>query len=105
MYSAPPPFGELLTALILSTISGAISISRRIVNGQSSSILWIVSEFMTAILCGYLMFTAYPTLAPHIPDWITSTMAVAVAAHSGGRIFQEAEEYMVRLLTRLLQKT
>ena len=102
-YTPPPDIWDLLVTLILSLVSGAVSISRRIVLGHQSSILWVISEFLTAILCGYLMFTAYPVMAPILPDWITMPVAVAIAAHSGGRIFQESEEYLVALVERRLR--
>lgn len=100
--NVPPDLSELLAAFALSILSGAISISQRVAKGHASTFLWIVSEFMTAILCGYLMFSAYPALAPHLPDYITLPIAVALAAHSGGRIFQEIEDVAVKKLDKLL---
>jgi len=87
----PPDFWDLLGALIVSTISGIVSISRRVLNGQQASLLWVVSEFMTAILCGYLMFSTYPYIVDDVPKWFTLPVAIAVAAHIGGRALQEVE--------------
>ena len=86
----------ILSALVISLVSGAISITRRIVSGYSVSLIWVISEFLTAILCGYLMYNAYPYLDPHLPDFVTLPVAVAFVAHSGGRIFQEAESAIIK---------
>jgi len=86
----------ILTAIAISIVSGAIAITRRIVEGYSSSVLWVISEFLTAILCGYLMYNAYPYLDPSLPDFITLPVAVAFVAHSGGRIFQEVESALIK---------
>ena len=93
----------IVTALLISFVSGVVSITRRIVSGHNYSLLWIFSEFCTAILCGYLMYNAYPFLSPHLPDFVTLPVAVAFVAHSGGRIFQEMENNLIKhyvLLTR-----
>ncbi len=72
-YSPPPPveLGEIISAALVSLLSGAISIIRRIHLGQAATWLWVISEFLTAILCGYLMFNAYPALMPYLPEWVT----------------------------------
>jgi len=87
----PPDFWDLLGALIVSTISGIVSISRRVIHGQQASLLWVVSEFFSAILCGYLMYSAYPHIVADVPQWFTMPVAIALAAHIGGRVFQEVE--------------
>ena len=92
----PNELWEILTAFAISIISGSVSIIRRIAHGENSGWLFIISEFLTAILCGYLMYGAYPTVAPYLPDWVTLPVAVAFVAHSGGRVFQEAESVILR---------
>lgn len=93
----PPDFWQLVTALVISLVSGFISIGRRIVLGQNATLIWILSEFATAILCGYLMHEAYPGLSSiGMPVWITEPVAVAFAAHSGGKVFQEAESILIK---------
>lgn len=87
----PPDFWDLLGAIIVSTISGIVSITRRVLNGQQASLLWVVSEFLTAILCGYLMYVTYPAIMDDVPKWFTLPVAIAIAAHVGGRAFQEIE--------------
>lgn len=99
-----PGFLDLLGALIVSVVSGVISISRRVVNGHQASILWVISEFLTAILCGYLMYTAYPHIAADVPKWFTLPIAVAFAAHVGGKVFQEIESALVKKYTRILDR-
>lgn len=94
----PPDFWDLLGAIIVSTISGIVSISRRILNGQPASLLWVVSEFLSAILCGYLMYSTYPTIQGDVPKWFTLPVAIAVAAHIGGRVFQEIETNFAKYL-------
>lgn len=91
-----PELLDFLGALIVSVVSGIISISRRIVNGQTVSVLWVISEFLTAIMCGYLMFTAYPHIVDDVPKWFTLPIAVAFSAHVGGKIFQEVENGLLR---------
>jgi hypothetical protein len=99
-----PGFYDLLGALIVSVFSGIISISRRVVNGHEASLMWVISEFMTAILCGYLMYSAYPHILEFAPNWFTLPIAVAFAAHTGGKVFQEVENELVRRYTRLLDR-
>ena len=99
-----PGFYDLLGALIVSVFSGIISISRRVANGHKASLLWVISEFMTAILCGYLMYSAYPHIHEFAPNWFTLPIAVAFAAHTGGKVFQEVENELVRRYSRLLDR-
>lgn len=87
---------NLVGAVIISVISSIAAITRRIAKGEKSSIVWFISEFLTAILCGFMMYSAYPAIQPSVPDWFTMPIAVAIASHVGGRIFQEAEQEMLR---------
>lgn len=95
---------DVAGALIISIISGTVSITRRIANGQPASIVWVISEFLTAILCGYLMYDAYPHIKPNLPEWTTLPLMVAFAAHAGGRMFQEVENELVRRYTCVLDR-
>lgn len=99
-----PTLIDFLGALIVSVISGVISISRRVVNGTPVSMLWVVSEFLTAILTGYLMYTAYPHIAEDVPKWFTLPIAVAAAAHMGGKLFQEVENVLVKNYVAFLDR-
>jgi tellurite resistance protein TehA-like permease len=100
-----PDLWQALAILALSILSGAISIGRRIIRGYQSSCLWILTEMLTAILCGYLAYTAYPTLNQFLPSWVTLPVAVSVAAHSGGRIFQELEDTLIGAVDRHVNKS
>lgn len=91
-----PDLLALIGALIVSTISGFISIAQRIARGHKPSRLWVVSEFSAAILCGYLMADVYHILQPSLPEWATPTICVALAAHIGGRMFQTLEGIMAK---------
>lgn len=99
-----PDFWGLVSALFISTISGFISIARRILNGHPANLLWVISEFLTAILCGYLAYYSYPAMQYSMPEWITLPVFVAVAAHIGGRVFQEAESTILRKYAELFKK-
>lgn len=88
----PLDFWGILITFIISTVSAVISISRRVISGHRATFLWVLSEYLTAILCGYLVYHAYPYFGDIIPQWATRPIVVAVAAHSGGRIFQELEK-------------
>ena len=89
-------YWSLLGALIISTVSGVISITQRIVLGQRATLIWITSEFLAAILCGYLMYDIYPKIAADLPKWATLPVLVALAAHVGGRSFQMFERALYR---------
>lgn len=92
--NTPPDWIALLGALIISLISGFISIAQRIDRGHRVTILWVTSEFLAAMLSGYLMYNAYPSLEGDLPGWITMPIAVAFSAHVGGRSFQAFEKYV-----------
>ena len=98
LFPVPPDFLEFLAAIVISVVSAFISISRRLINGHTFSVLWVISEFLTAILCGYLMYDSYDNINAMFPDWITLPVAVAISAHSGGRIFQEIEAVIINQL-------
>ena len=91
-----PDLMTLLWVLAVSTLSGFISISQRIARGAAVNTLWLVSEFAAAILCGYLMWDAFPHVTHLLPDWFTLPIAVAVASHFGGRGWQSLEKNMVK---------
>lgn len=94
-FSNIPDIWSIVGAFIISTISACISIGRRIIQGHPASLLWVITEFLAAILSGYLMWEAYPYLHPDLPEWLTMPMAIAVAAHVGGRLFQGVEEFII----------
>lgn len=93
---AQTDFWSLLGAFIISTISGVISITQRIVLGQRATLIWVISEFLAAILCGYLMYDLYSNIQHQLPQWATMPVMIAVASHVGGRSFQAAEKALYR---------
>lgn len=96
-------YWSLLGAIIISTVSGIVSITQRIILGHRATVIWVFSEFLAAILCGYLMFVTYPTIQAELPKWATLPVLIAVAAHIGGRSFQAAEKALYRRF-RFLEK-
>lgn len=92
----PPDLIGLMGALVISVISGTISITQRIVRGREASILWVTSEYLSAALAGYLMYTVYPSLADDLPKWANLPVMVAVVAHFGGRTFQGLESFLIQ---------
>jgi tellurite resistance protein TehA-like permease len=93
---------DFVGAIIVSVISGIISIARRVTAGHKASILWVISEFMMAIMSGYLMYTAYPHIRESMPAWFTLPIAVAFSAHVGGKVFQEVESALIRKYTSVI---
>lgn len=91
-----PDFLSLLGALLISLISGFISIAQRVISGHRANVLWVATEFLTAILCGYLMWDAYPKLVDSLPSWATLPVMVALASHVGGRSFQLLEGQLLK---------
>ncbi len=81
----------LLMVVVISALSGVISITQRIVRGTPASAVWFISEFLAAILCGWLAYDAYEVAQLFLPAWVTMPVFVAVSAHTGGRILQASE--------------
>ena len=86
----------LLSALAISIVSGIISITQRILRGYTASVLWVLSEFMAAMLCGYLVWDIYPAISGTLPAWLSMPILVALAAHVGGRGFQTLEGFIYK---------
>lgn len=93
-----PELLSVLGAIIISIISGTISIGRRVLKGKEPSPLWLFIEYLTAIMSGYLAYHAFPGFEHLLPEWATRVMVVALAAHSGGRVIQEAERRVIERL-------
>lgn len=101
-----PQHPELFTALlvfVVSLISATVSVTRRIVNGTPVSVLWLISEYSAAILCGWIAFDAYDSVSPYLPDWVTMFMFVAVAAHTGGKLLQMSEQILYSKMPKALK--
>lgn len=83
-----PDFWTVVLVITVSIVSGVISILNRIAQGKAFSIVWVTSEFLAAILCGYLAFDAYPSAQAILPDWVSLPMFIAACSHTGGRLLQ-----------------
>lgn len=103
-YQQPDIWG-LVGAFIISTIAAAISITQRILKGHPANVLWITSEYLTAILCGYLMHYTYPIIHNSLPDWFSQPVAIAIAAHTGGKVFQLAESAILKKYEELIKSS
>lgn len=90
----PPDLFTLLMMLALSAVSGIVSITQRVANGHAWSIAWVVSEFLAAILAGYLASEAYPYLKDYLPEFVRMSSFVSICAYSGGRMMQVAEQLL-----------
>lgn len=84
----------LLGALLISSISGLISIGRQILKEERVSKLWIVTEYASALLVGYLAYDLYPTIKGSLYVWITEPIFVVTAAHVGSRMFHYLEDIL-----------
>lgn len=84
----------LLGALLISSISGLISIGRQVLNQQKVSKLWIVTEYASALLVGYLAYDLYPVIKGSLYTWITEPIFVVTAAHVGSRMFHYLEDIL-----------
>lgn len=100
-----PDVLTLLMVVVISAVSGIVSITQRIVRGAPASAVWFISEFLAAILCGWLASDAYPVAKLFLPAWVTMPVFVAVSAHTGGRILQASESLLhERLLAQLARR-
>ena len=91
---------QLIGALLISTISGAISLGRRILKYGRLPIIGLLTEMTASVLVGYLAWDAYPGVAKHIPDWVSQPIFVAACASLGSRLFQVVEtllEFKMRI--------
>lgn len=97
-----PDFFTVLLLLLVAVVSGIVSILRRIDRGQVVSTVWVVGEFLAAILSAYLAYDIYQANAAMFPSWATLPLVVAVAAHMGGRGLQGIENAVYAKFSRHL---
>ncbi|EIV0540721.1 hypothetical protein L7B14_004191 [Salmonella enterica] len=84
-------YWDLFRVLIISAMSGFISVGRRFMRETDPSILWVLCEFLACLLAGYLASGAYPEYKESLPKGVTLPIFVAICAHFGGRFFQLSE--------------
>lgn len=89
-------YSSIWGAIVISSISAAISIAQRVLRGYPTSALWLFSESLSAILAGYLAWDVYPALQDSLPSWASQPLLVAVSAHYGGRLFQTVEKHFTK---------
>lgn len=82
---------QLLGALLISTVSGAISVGRRILRYGQVTFVAAATEMSAALLAGYLAWDAYPVVANQLPTGITQPIFTSASAYLGIKIFQYVE--------------
>lgn len=87
----PPDLFTLVTMLLLSAVSGVVSITQRIASGRPATVIWVISEFLAAILAGYLATETYPYLHDYLPEFVRMSTFVSICAYSGGSLMRFAE--------------
>lgn len=92
----------VIATVTISLISGFVSIAQRIARGMAVSVIWVAGEFAAALLCGHLMWDAYPKIAHTLPEWCTHWVAVALAAHFGGRVLQFIEHRVLQRISKAM---
>lgn len=97
----PPDIWTFILVMAISTISGVISITHRIVQGRTFKVAWFISEFLAAILCGWLAYDTYYHLYGTLPEWVTMPVFVAMASHAGGRLLQGSEYFMSNRMSHI----
>lgn len=97
-----PDFLTLLLAFLVSVASGVVGILNKITEGRPFQIIWVVGEFIAAMLCGYLAYDSYPLVKQHTPEWVTMPVLVAACSYTGGKLLQVAGAFIGRYTDRLL---
>lgn len=82
---------QLTGAILISVLSGAISLGRRILRYGRVPVLGMLTEMTAAILAGYLAWDAYPGFQESLPHGVTRAIFVSACAYMGGRLFQHVE--------------
>lgn len=92
--SVSPDLLSLAGAIIISAVSGFISITQQIVRGYEPSILWVMHELASALLFGYLASNLYSEIFMSLPSWITRDMFIVLAAYSGTKTIELVEQLL-----------
>lgn len=82
---------QLTGAILISALSGAISIGRRILRYGKLPLVGMLTEMTAAILAGYLAWDAFPGIQDSLPHGVTRAIFVSACAYLGGRLFQYVE--------------
>lgn len=91
----PASFGAIF-AVILSLLSGFLSVASALAKGQKFSLLWLSAQLTGAVLAGWLVWDMFPVIAADVPAWFTQPIATSIAAHYGGKLFSIVEGVLGR---------
>lgn len=91
-----PNIWGTIGAVIISLLSGFISVANALAGGQKFSILWAAAQLTAAVLAGWLVWDMYPQVEDAVPGWVTQPIATALAAHYGGKMFSLVEKVLTR---------
>lgn len=91
-----PATSGAIFAVILSLLSGFISVASALAKGQKFSLLWLTAQLSGAVLAGWLVWDMFPVVADDVPAWFTQPIATSIAAHYGGKIFSIVEGVLGR---------
>jgi hypothetical protein len=86
-----PTVSGTIFAVVLSLLSGFLSVASALAKGQKFSLLWLSAQLTGAVLAGWLVWDMYPVIADSVPGWFTQPIATSVAAHYGGKLFSIVE--------------
>jgi hypothetical protein len=86
-----PALSGTIFAVVLSLISGFLSVASALAKGQKFSLLWLSAQLTGAVLAGWLVWDMYPLIADGVPVWFTQPIATSIAAHYGGKLFSIVE--------------
>lgn len=87
----PPDIFSFIAVMVVSAVSGIVSIIHRISRGHTASFLWVIGELLAAVLAGYLASQTYPYLTDKLPEFVRPIVFVSICAYSGGRLMETAE--------------
>ena len=89
-----PNIWGVVGAVVMSLLSGFISVANSMAGGQKFSFLWASAQLTGAVLAGWLVWDMYPVVADSLPAWLTQPIMTALAAHYGGKLFSIAEKVL-----------
>lgn len=95
-----PDILTLITMLLVSIASGVVSILNKIAQGRAYDVVWVTSEFIAAILCGYLAYDTYAKIASDLPAWMGLPMFVSASAFVGGKLLRTLGDFVSTNLER-----
>jgi hypothetical protein len=87
-----PNIWGVVGAILISLVSGFLSVASALVGGHKFSFLWLAAQLTGACLAGWLVWDMFPAVEPDLPAWITQPIATSLAAHYGGKCFSILEK-------------